>query len=260
MKYLIKSLVAAMSLCAGVAHAGVIDDTGTIAFWGGDAHGYGDVIGNSTFNIHGATVVRVGDELTIRIATNFAGYAGIAASLAPGGIAYGDVFLARDWTPYGTDVNHASSNAANGTLWSYGFSLDDRYSNSGGSFKLYKLNGATNEANTNNSESFMSCQLGVNCHYRNGQAVAVDTASSTVTDTGLTGTWKVTRNELLEFAIKVSSTDLMNYSSVAMHWGETCQNDVIEGQVALVPAPGVLPLMGLGLVLLAGLRRRAARA
>jgi hypothetical protein len=41
-----------------------------------------------------------------------------------------------------------------------------------------------------------------------------------------------------------------------MHWGETCQNDVIEGQVGLVPVPGALPLMGLGLVMLGLSRRR----
>jgi hypothetical protein len=41
-----------------------------------------------------------------------------------------------------------------------------------------------------------------------------------------------------------------------MHWGETCQNDVIEGQVSLVPVPGALPLTGLGLMMLGLARRR----
>ena len=257
----IRVAATALALFAGAsAQAGIINDTGASAYWGGDTHGYGDVIGNSTFDVHSATITRVGDELKIGISTNFAGYAGIATSLAPGGVAYGDLFLAQSWTPFGSDANYASSNASNGTVWSYGFSLDDRWSNTGGSFKLYRLNGATNAANTNTAESFMSCNLGSDCHYRNGQAVAVDTASSTVMDTGLTGTWTVTKNELLEFSIKVSSTDLMNYSSIAMHWGETCQNDVIEGQVALVPTPGILPLMALGLTLLAATRRRARRS
>jgi hypothetical protein len=44
-----------------------------------------------------------------------------------------------------------------------------------------------------------------------------------------------------------------------MHWGETCQNDVIEGQVSLVPVPGALPLTGLGLMMLGLARRRRGR-
>ena len=96
----------------------------------------------------------------------------------------------------------------------------------------------------------MTCGLGSACYYRDGQAVAVDTGSGSVNDTGMTGTWTVTANQELEFKIDVSSTDLVNYSSIAMHWGETCQNDVIEGQVNMVPVPGPLSLTALGLVLL----------
>ncbi|QNA87924.1 hypothetical protein G4G28_04575 [Massilia sp. Dwa41.01b] len=259
MKQIITTALAAIALCAGSAQAGVINDTGAGAFWGGDAHGYGDVIGNSTFDIHGATIERNGNELKIAIATNFAGHAGVDTWAAQGGIAYGDLFLAETWNPYGGDANHAGSNSANGTLWSYGFHLDNRFSNTGGSFKLYQLNGATNAANTKGSEAFMSCGLGVSCYYRNGQATAVNTASNTVTDTGLVGTWTVTPNAALEFTIMLSSVELARYSSYALHWGETCQNDVIEGQVDMpvpVPLPGALPLMALGLAALGMARRR----
>ena len=261
MKNLIKPAFAALALLAASgAHAGLIDDTGSNAYWGGDAHGYGDVIGDSTYYIHGASIERVGNVLTIGIATNFAGHAGAEPTMAPGGIGYGDLFLAETWTPFGSDANHASDNASNGTQWSYGFSLDNRYSNTGGGFKLYQLNGATNGANIKGAESFMSCGLGSACYYRNGQATAVNTSSSTVMDTGLAGTWTVTQNKGLEFQIALSSTDLLNYSSFAMHWGETCQNDVIEGQVNVVPTPGVLPLMALGLAALGAARRRARRS
>ncbi|ALK99129.1 hypothetical protein AB595_20375 [Massilia sp. WF1] len=261
MKNLIKTMLAAIALLNGAgAYAGVISDTGTGAYWGGDSHGYGDVIGDSTYYIHGATITRAGDVLTIGITTNFAGHAGIDAALTSGGIGYGDVFLAPAWTPYGSDANHISDNASNGTRWSYGFSLDNRYSNTGGSFKLYQLNGPTNSADIRMSESFMSCGLGSACYYRDGQATAVDTGSGSAVDTGVVGTWTVTPDEALEFKIAVSSTDLLNYSSIAMHWGETCQNDVIEGQVNMVPAPGPLSLMALGLVALGATRRRVRRS
>ena len=72
----------------------------------------------------------------------------------------------------------------------------------------------------------------------------------------LVGTWTVTPDQALEFKIKASSTDLLNYSSIAMHWGQTCQNDVIEGEVNVVPTPGALSLMALGLVALGATRRR----
>jgi hypothetical protein len=250
------ALFAAMS-----ARAGGISDTGVNAYWGSDSHGYGDVIGGSTYDIQGATITRVGNVLTIAIATSFAGHAGMDSNVTPGGIGYGDLFLAQTWNPFGADANHVSDNDNNGTLWSYGFALDNRFSNTGGTFKLYQLNGKTNDANVIDSEKFMSCSLGSACYYRNGQATAVNTSkyNTNVAYTGMTGSWTVTANKEIKFSITLaSSSDLLKYSSLAMHWGETCQNDVIEGQVSLVPVPGALPLTGLGLVML-GLARRRRR-
>lgn len=88
------------------------------------------------------------------------------------------MFLATAWTPYGSDANHIGDNAGNGTRWSYGFSLDNRYSNTGGSFKLYKIEGQTNNAGIKMGESFMSCGLGSACYYRDGQATAVDSSKA----------------------------------------------------------------------------------
>ena len=243
------------------AQAGGISDAGVNGYWGADAHNLGDVIGASTYDISGATITRVGSILTVTIATNFAGHAGVEPGVAPGGIGYGDLFLAKTWNPFGADGHHVADNAANGTLWSYGLSLDDRWSNTGGTFKLYQLNGATNAANILNSESFMSCTTGTQCYYRNGQATAVNTAASNSANasfTGLTGTWTVTADQSLKFTINVASTDLVNFSSFAMHWGETCQNDVIEGATSVVPLPGTVPLVALGLGAMLVLRRRHA--
>jgi hypothetical protein len=239
------------------AHAGGISDVGVNAYWGADNHGYGDVIGSSTYDINGATITRAASVLTITIATNFAGHAGADAFAAPGGIGYGDLFLAQTWNPFGSDAHHIGDNAADGTKWTYGLSLDNRFSNTGGTFKLYKLNGATNAANILNSESFISCQLGTQCYYRDGQATAVKTTSASTVDTGLKGSWTVTADQQLKFSLNIASSELLNFTSFAMHWGETCQNDVIEGMVRAVPAPGSLPLLALGLVGLVTLRRRA---
>jgi uncharacterized cupin superfamily protein len=263
MKNLIRTALAVLALLAmSHSQAGGISDTGVNAYWGADAHGYGDLIGTSTYDINGATITRVGNVLTIAIATNFAGHAGSDAAQATGGIGYGDVFLANSWNPFGTDAHHEGDNAANGTLWSYGLSLDNRWSNTGGTFKLYKLNGTTNAANIRNSETFMSCTLGTACYYRDGQETAVKTGATTVKDTGVTGTWSVLENQELRFTLNIGSTDLINFSSFAMHWGETCQNDVIEGVTRVVPAPGTAWLMapGLGALLLMRRRRRNAAA
>lgn len=139
-------------------------------------------------DINGATTTRVGSLLTVMIATNFAGHAGSDAEAAPGGIGYGDVFLANAWNPFGTDANHNNDKASNGPLWSYGLSLDNRWSDTGGTFKLYQLKGSTNAANILNSDSFITCQIGTQWYYRNGQTTAVNTAATTnVNDTGLVG-------------------------------------------------------------------------
>lgn len=259
-KNLLKLACAALALVAmTAARAGTISDAGVAAYWGSDDHGYGDVIGASTYDIKGATITRVGSVLTIAIATSFAGHAGSDAAQAPGGIGYGDVFLAQAWNPYGTDNHHVNDNAANGTHWSYGLNLDNRFSNTGGTFKLYKLNGAYNSQNIRNSETFMSCRLGTDCYYRNGQAAAVKTTSSNVFNTGLTGTWSVTANQMISLSINVATTDLANFSAFALHWGETCGNDVIEGIASAdVPVPGSASLLALGLAALAVMRRRRA--
>lgn len=256
----LKSVVAAFTLIASnAAFAGTISDTGANAYWGGSDHGYGDVIGASMYDILGADLRLDSGWLTVTINTNFAGHAGADTWATPKGIGYGDLFLANAWNVAGTDAHNKNDNAKTGTRWNYGLNLDNRWSNTGGSFTLYQLGGANNEADILNSESFMSCALGKNCYFRDGQATAVKTASATVTNTGLTGQWSVAAGKSLHFVIDVRGTDLANAGELAMHWGETCQNDVIEGAVD-VPEPSGIALAGLGLGLLALRRRRSRNA
>lgn len=70
----------------------------------------------------------------------------------------------------------------------------------------------------------------------------------------------VSTNKEIKFVINVSSTALVNFTGFAMHWGETCQNDVIEGFANVVPLPGTLPLFALGVAGLAFLRRSRPQA
>ncbi|MBY0238749.1 MAG: PEP-CTERM sorting domain-containing protein [Burkholderiaceae bacterium] len=265
MKRLLSAAIASLALTSGgVANAGAFADTITDNYWGSDAHGLKDVIGDTNvYDINSAKITRVKDVLTITINTKFAGKAksdpwAYTENNVAKGIGYGDVFLSDTWNPVGTVGDHyAADNASNSTIWDYGFSLNDRWNNNGGSFTLYKLNGKTNALNTKNSESYINCTN--NCLYRNGQEVAVNTAANNlanVSNTGKTGSWTVVNGQSLQFTINVSGTDLATFSSLAMHWGETCQNDVIEGIVRLTPLPGTLPLLALGLAGLVVMRRR----
>ena len=255
MKNTFKLAVASIGLLAAFsAQAYNIDDaqTGANSYWGSNAHNKGDVIGAAVpFDIKGADITRINNILTIKIATNFAGQAGVLPNLTPGnkGIGYGDLFLSSAWNPYGTDAHHASDNASNGTNWTYGLNLDNRWSNVGGTFTLFALNG-TNAQDTLLSDTFLSSGT-----FRNGQEVAVNTASNTVVNTNITGTWSVVSGTSLTFSLNVAGTALSHYSDIAMHWGETCQNDVIEG-VTHVPEPVSMSLFALGLAGLAASRRR----
>ena len=256
MKTILASLLLAASslLTTHTAMAGSISDS----YIGAGSNNAADVIGASVYDIAGATITRIGSVLTITIATNFAGHAGIDANITPGGIGYGDLFLSRLWNPAGSAASgYATDNAATGTKWSYGFALDNNYSNSGGTFKLMQLNGTSNASNIINSDKVIAC---TNCDYRDGQATLVNETSSTVKNTGLLGSWTVTADKSIQFTINVASSDLLNFSSFAMHWGETCQNDVIEGVVRMVPTPGTLPLLGLGLLAMVGMARRQKAA
>ncbi|WP_332848259.1 hypothetical protein [Massilia sp. S19_KUP03_FR1] len=252
MKSILASLLLAASslLTVPFASAGSIGDN-----YIGAGFSPVDVIGKSTYDIAGATIARIGSVLTITIATNFAGHAGMDSNITPGGIGYGDLFLAQAWNPAGTAASsYSADDAAHGTKWSYGFALDNNFSNTGGTFKLMQLNGTTNASNIINSNEVIKCN---NCDYRKGQATLVnDVTSKTVKDTGLLGSWSVTADKSIQFTIDVTSSDLLNFSSFAMHWGETCQNDVIEGVVRMVPIPGTLPLLGLGLMAMLGIARR----
>lgn len=242
-------------------------------YLGGADHGYGDVIGDPRlFDIHGAEIVREDGRLRVDIRTSFIGHVGVYASLTRNGkgIGYGDLLLGGAWTPFvkpgdssaANTVGHLFDNAMNGTWWQYGLSLDDPWSkDASGSFSFYRLSGTNAENLVMTEELFKPGAI-----VRTGQAVHVDRAAPTVDLLG-TGTWQVFDgpDARLSFDLDLSldpTGRLEAWEYLSLHWGMTCNNDAIEGGVALpsVPEPGTLSLLGLGVAGgLAVRRRRRAR-
>jgi hypothetical protein len=243
------------------AYAVPVADT----YVGADDHGYGDVIGStSNFQIYGMDVSMSGTVLTVNINSTFAGkgdnglFAGYTNTAAGqgNGIGYGDLFLSSSWDPFGSSANgYLSDDSSNGTLWTYGFSLDNRWMNEAlaGTGTLYSLNSGNNNANALMSNDFLS-----GATYRNNQEVAVDTTSDVTAIT--TGNWSIdVVNQLINFDIDLAGTSLVTGSEIALHWGFTCANDVIEGSIVNeVPEPGILWLLSTGLIGFTVLRRRHA--
>ncbi|MGB5395676.1 MAG: hypothetical protein WBN96_00865 [Gammaproteobacteria bacterium] len=236
------------------------------AYVGGNDHGRGDVIGAAAdFNTLGMDISVSGSMLTVSINTNFAGkgddmlFAGINGmpNLTNGlGIGYGDLFLSSSWNPAGT-APYVGDNASNGTVWTYGFALDNRWMNEGstGTGTLYSLNSGDNTLDARMSDSFMSGGI-----FRNGQEVAVNTRSNGVSPVANNlSSWYINAaDKTVNFNIDLSNTGLIG-SDIAVHWGMTCANDVIEGVVPAVPVPAAVWLFGSGLMgLLAVARRKVA--
>ncbi|GMQ87641.1 MAG: hypothetical protein BMS9Abin08_0846 [Gammaproteobacteria bacterium] len=254
-------LVLALGMIQPVAAIPIADN-----YIGADNQGHGDVIGDTgDFQIFGMDASLSGTTLSVSINTTFAGkgdnllfdWATNTPNGGGKGIGYGDLFLSSAWTPFGAP-NYELDDASNGTTWSYGFALDDRWMNEGsaGTGKLYALSG-------DNSDILLSEDFLNDATFRNGQEVAVDTSGKTPVGFG---NWNIdTTSQLVNFEINLLDTNLLAGPEIALHWGFTCANDVIEGAIDVsipdesnVPEPGVLSLLGFGglVMSLAGFVRR----
>jgi len=223
-------------------------------YWGSEDHGWGDVIGStSTFGVSKAEVSVTNGILQIDIYTGFAGKGddGLFSSYTYNGlgIGYGDLFLASEWTPETSGYKYENDDNVTGTLWTYGFDLVDNWGN-GGDGALYQLNGATN-----NDNAVLTDDLFNGATYRNGQEIFVDNSLNNqtfITD----GTWTIDEvNGIIGFNMDITGTALIAASNIALHWGPTCANDIIEGSAA-VPEPSTLILLGTGLAGLFAFNRK----
>lgn len=247
-KLVLASLLAS-AIYAPFAAAYTINDN----YIGSDSHGYGDVIGAlGSFQISGADVSFAGSVMTVSIATTFAGkgddklFASLtdtAYSKVGGvkqGIGYGDLFLDNDWTPFGA-APYAGDNYANGTKWEYVLAVDNRWSSTGGVAKLYAL--SANDPGILLSNNFLSGGT-----FRNGQEVGVDVAKLADSAVLATGAWSVDAGtQRVNFSVNLAGTNILSAGNLALSWGMTCANDVLEGETSFaVPESGGLPLMAIG--------------
>lgn len=247
---------AAVLLASSSAQSAIITDN----YIGANDHGYGDVIGDkNNFQINFMEVAINGTMLTVSVDTTFAGKGDNGffrdSTFGRTGIGYGDLFLSSSWTPHGDGShNYIYDDSSNGTVWDYGFSLDNRWMNESdsGTGVLYSLNASLNSANINMSDSFLS-----RGYFRNNQEVAVDRDSLSTTALGNAGSWGIT-SDTVDFTIDLAGTGLLDGSEIALRWEFTCANDVIEGTMAVpsVPVPAAVWLFGSGLIGLIGVARR----
>lgn len=225
---------------------------------GANTHDLGDVIGSERdFQINHLIADITGTILTVSIDTTFAGKGdnGLFSDFTTdgNGIGYGDLFLSSTWNPFGS-APYENDHAGNGTTWSHGFSLDNRYmnENDAGTGILYNLTSQNNHRDINMSGYFLDSGL-----YRNNQEVAVDRDSLGVIALGNAGMWSIT-DDTVEFEIDLFGTGLLDGPELAMRWGFTCANDVIEGTIGVppVPVPAAIWLFGTGLLGLVAIARR----
>ena len=236
---------------------------------------YGDVVGsNSDFDISSMVVNQNGTQFDFTINTAFAGKSGnLFNNLTVGGdgIGYGDLFLANNWKPNGNSP-YLQDDAATGTDWTWGLILNDRFENrteaDKGTVSLARLPGSNLETALL-SDDLMKGDPGQYSEWRYGQEVIVDTGSEAlekswvelVQNEGGLGSWWVGQGQL-NITFDLGQTDLLNGNKLAFHWGMTCANDVIEGEVDLkkVPEPGTIGLASLALVAMFIMRRRSKSA
>jgi hypothetical protein len=223
------------------AQSYTINDTGAAAYWGGNvvnagSTAYGDVIGSPYFNVDQMNVTRSGNVWTVTLSGPYFQYrqnpsidGGFPSTYGPG-----DLYInSKGWKAtqdasghYSTDVFSSSEG------WDYVVTQSPT-----GGWGLYTLD--YNKITYTNAPS--------NYIYRSGQAWRGGAGT-------YIGSATYTLNNTLTFSFNTGTLDWTG--PVGFHWDMKCGNDVVEGKVPGVPEPTTILLLGLGLMGVAGVRRK----
>ena len=250
----------------------------------------GDVIGDSTFQIYGATATRTGNNLTVEIYTNF-----VQNLPAEYGVGLGALFLGNGTPNYNvTSYNqstHVYTNTGPGSA-SNDFA-SDTYVVDPGRFQFAATIPNPTNPGTSGTGTFYSLATGTHAgsdvtlsnvnnvsitypytgnngfYFRDGQAVGVNPNQYTTTDSNAvnwsigSGTWNSNPTGTLTFTIANAFNYLTDNFTLA--WEMTCANDIIVATIDLpgnapppggTPLPAAFPMFAGGLGMLGYLARR----
>ena len=237
-KALFNTLCLAGFLAAGPASADYFSYNIADNYIGSNAHGYGDVIGASFFDIDHLNVRYSGKEIYVSVFTNYK--SGESAAL---GTTYGDLFISNNgWNPHGSAANgYKNDDASNGEHWEFVFDTSEG--------KLYG----------GNFSVLLSDDVNHSGTFRNGQEVLRD-HGGTLADVGSVtfGSETVSGHlfNTITYGFDGTALGVHANDNLGFRWEETCANDAIEGAGTVrVPLPATPFLVLIGLAGL-GISRR----
>ncbi len=260
-------------MAMGVAQSAPCVTTIADNYVGANGHGYGDIVGDSNFDVASMQVSASAGNLQVTISGNY-----FREFLTPNvdGTQLGDLFISTSgWAPVGPApyVNDQLSNT--GTQWDYAAVLSAHTNcqvagdasgcgRFGGALALYALVGGNQDPRILTSFYPTPGWVAPGYLVRNGQAVQYDAQEAGANRVAsATGSWT------LDPTAGTLSLDIIDPGWTGtselwgLHWTMSCGNDVIEGAAGYpmlaenenTPEPSTLILWG-GLALMAGLARR----